>query len=285
MSTERRSLGGGLKSLIDITERATAGLDARILPIHLILPNPHQPRTHFDNESLEELAESIMAHGILQPLVVRPDPETGDRFRIVAGERRWRAAQIARIDTLPVIVRTMADQEAMESALIENIQRDSLNPIEEATAYRNLQEQSALTQAEIAERVGKSRAHVANTVRLLNLPGTILDLIQNGRLSAGHARTLIGRENALELARRAMKEDLSVRQLEKLAAGDKKPPRKSTGIETVSADTRLLQANLSANLLTTVKIKEARTPGSGRIVISYRTLDEFDRLCEHLLKP
>jgi len=283
MSKEKRGLGRGLATLIDVDmDRETAGLDARMVPIHRIRPNPDQPRTLFDDDRMKELAESIKVKGVLQPLVVRPEPNGSEMFQIIAGERRWRAAQQAMLDTLPVIVRSMSDSEAMESALIENIQRDSLNTIEEATACRTLLEKSDLTQRELAERIGKSRTHVANMVRLLNLPASVLDLVREDKLSAGHARALLGVDNPLDVARRAIALGLTVRQVETLAANASKPTPKQQR-STVSADTRILQANLSANLLTKVRIQENAPSGSGRIVITYRTLDEFDRLCKLLL--
>ncbi len=283
MSKDKRGLGRGLGSLIDLDANLqSTGLNARMVPIHRIHPNPDQPRTFFDDDRMGELAESIQARGVLQPLIVRPDPGDGEGFQIIAGERRWRAAQQARLDTLPVIVRSMTDSEAMESALIENIQRDSLNAIEEATAYRNLLAKSDLTQHQLAERVGKSRAHIANMVRLLNLPESVLDLVRQNKLSAGHARALVPAADPLVMARKVIALGMTVRQVETLVANaDEAEPLRVP--RTVSADTRALQEALSANLATRVRIQENQSAGSGRIVISYQTLDEFERLRKRLL--
>ena len=286
MLNNKRGLGRGLATLIGNldSEHDPAVLDTRFLPIANICPNPDQPRQDFQEETLKDLADSIKAKGIIQPIVVRPDPQYSEMFQIVAGERRWRAAQLAMVDTLPALVRTMEDGEALEYALIENIQRDSLNIIEEATAYRTLLDNSNLTQKEISQRVGKSRAHIANTVRLLGLPEEIRDMVRGNTLTAGHARALIPADDPLTLARHIKNLGLTVRQTEKMVARQNDPNTSGRGgPPPTTADTHLLQANLAANLATRVSIQEARDRKKGRIVIRYRSLDEFDRIYRLLL--
>ncbi|MFV0644312.1 MAG: ParB/RepB/Spo0J family partition protein, partial [Sphingomonadaceae bacterium] len=233
---KKKKLGKGLGALLGETRReeplVTSGSgdnaaaperDTALAPtgglaqlaISSIDPLPGQPRKHFDEEALAELAASIAQRGVIQPIIVRPAGQ--GRYQLVAGERRWRAAQKARIHEIPALIRDLDEREVMALALIENIQREDLNPIEEARAYHRLAEEESLTQMEIARMVDKSRSHIANLQRLLSLPETVLSLVEAGDLSMGHARALIGHDNAAELANQAIRQKLSVRQIEKLA--------------------------------------------------------------------
>ena len=254
------------------------------VPIELIRVNPGQPREDFGDEDLEELAKSIRRNGIIQPLIVRPDPSQKTSFQIIAGERRWRAAQRARLHEVPVVVRETNEQHMLEIALVENIQRTDLNAIEEAKGFRQLIDEFEHTQASIAEVVGKSRSHIANSVRLLALPGDVQALLREGQISAGHARALLGSNDPSGLARRIVAEGLSVRQAEDLAAqasGEKKRNHRRTK----DADTRALEAELSASLNLPVAIQHKSKGKGGALRISYRSLDELDELCRILGKP
>lgn len=211
----RKALGRGLKALIPQAEESTEGIQE--LPVSSIQPNPHQPRRQFDEEPLRELADSIREHGVLEPLIVRP---VGGIYEIVVGERRWRACQLAGVGLVPAIVRNLSEREAMELALVENLQREDLNPIEEAEAYRRLIDEFSLTQEEVAQRVGKERSTVANRLRLLALKGDARIALEQGQISAGHAKALLSLDRPAQreaLVRRIIKEDLSVRQTESLA--------------------------------------------------------------------
>lgn len=286
---ERRGLGRGLSALMADVAIAPAESDSsaprrmdRLVPIEQIEPNPEQPRRSFSQEALNELAASIGEKGIIQPLILRPDPANAERYQIVAGERRWRAAQMAQLHEVPAIVRELDDTEVMEIALIENIQRADLNPVEEAVAYKQLMERFGHTQEKLAEALGKSRSHIANSLRLLNLPEPVQDMMREGRLSAGHARALITTENPESLAREVLARGLSVRETEKLAKGparDKPAPRKKAEKD---ADTRALEADLSAGLGMKVQINHAAGGESGQLVIAYRSLDELDDICRKL---
>ncbi|GMM91831.1 ParB/RepB/Spo0J family partition protein [Qipengyuania sp. MTN3-11] len=254
----------------------------KLLDISKIRPLAGQPRTHFDEEALDQLAASIEARGVIQPIIVRPK---GDGFELVAGERRWRAAQKARLHEIPAIVRDLDQREVMALALIENLQREDLNPIEEARAYQRLAEEEELTQSEIARMVDKSRSHVANFQRLLTLPDDVLALVASGELAMGHARALIGHDDASELGRRAAKEGLSVREVEKLARGEaKSKPRapRREGASADDADIAAVQNHLEEFLGLTVRIKSGQPPSSGTVTISYRSLDQLDLICQRL---
>ncbi|MGB0352900.1 MAG: ParB/RepB/Spo0J family partition protein [Paracoccaceae bacterium] len=253
------------------------------LPIERIRPNPEQPRRNFTPEALEELAASIKEKGIIQPLIVRADPNHDGDYQIVAGERRWRASQMAQLHELPVIIRDFTDVEVLEIAIIENIQRADLNPIEEAMGYRQLIDRFGHTQEKLAEAMGKSRSHIANLMRLLQLPDDVQAMLRQGRLSAGHARALITTPNASELAREIIAKGLSVREAEKLAsaAGDKpKSPRPTA--PTKDADTRAIEADLSAALGMKVDISHDSGSGAGKISISYKDLEALDGLMRRL---
>jgi len=290
---ERRGLGRGLSALMAEADLVPPGPDApgrstqrapdTILPIETLTPNPDQPRRDFPQEELDELTASIREHGVIQPLLVRADPTAPGMYQIVAGERRWRAAQRAGLHELPVLIRELNDQEVIEVAIIENIQRADLNPVEEALGFRQLMDRFGHTQERLAEVLGKSRSHIANLLRLLSLPEEILDFLRDGKLSAGHARALITAEDPIGLARATIRRGLSVRQVEKLA---KKPgaggdsPRKNN--EKKDADTKALENDLSANLKMRVSIDHRLGGESGALTIRYETLDQLDELCRLL---
>ena len=255
------------------------------IPVADIQPLPGQPRTHFREEALDELASSIAARGVIQPIIVRP--LGGGRYQLVAGERRWRAAQRARLHEIPAVVRDLDQREVMALALIENLQREDLNPLEEARAYQKLADDEGMTQAEIAKLVDKSRSHVANFQRLLALPDDVLALMADGTLSMGHARALIGNEEASALARRAVEQKLSVREIEKLARNVGKevtPARKpvSTIGSENDADISAVQGHLEEFLGMQVRIKTENSPNTGTVTIRYRTLDQLDLICQRL---
>lgn len=253
------------------------------LSVSSIEPLPGQPRQYFDEAALEELAASIATRGVIQPIIVRPK-ENG-RYQLIAGERRWRAAQKARLHEIPAIVRDLDDRETMALALIENLQREDLGPVEEARAYQALADKEGMTQADIAAMVEKSRSHVANLMRLLSLPASVLELVESGQLSMGHARALIGHENALELARRSVADGLSVREVERLVRGPietkaAKKPRKGTSEK--DADIAAVQTHLEDFLGMNVRIHTDGDPTSGAVTIKYRTLDQLDLICQRL---
>ena len=269
--------------------RAPDDSPLRMVAIAAIKPLPGNPRKHFDEAALDELAASIAARGVIQPVIVRPTGPVS--YQLVAGERRWRAAQKARLHEIPALVRDLDQREVMALALIENLQREDLNPIEEARAYQRLAEDEGMTQAEIAKLVDKSRSHVANLQRLLGLPDEVLDLVEQGALSMGHARALIRREDAAELADIAVREAFSVRDVESLVrklsedkaatAGDEKPTRASEPASG-NADILAVQQHLEEFLGLNVRIKPEGDPRKGVISIRYTTLDQLDLLCQRL---
>lgn len=286
-------MGRGLSALMsDVaeTERvASSGPEAaeRLIPIEQIAPNPDQPRKRFAEDDLADLTNSIREKGVIQPLIVR---QTGPaQFEIVAGERRWRAAQQAQLHALPVIVRDFTDIEVLEVAIIENIQRADLNPIEEAAGYRQLMDRFGHTQEKMAEALGKSRSHIANLLRLLSLPEEVLTLVRAGQLSAGHARALIPAEDPIALARKIVSEGLSVRVTEALVkkqgSSEDQPatPRHPTaGKSEKDADTKALEGDLSAAIGMKVELNHAQGQESGQMVLHYRSLDDLDELCRRL---
>ncbi len=291
---ERRGLGRGLSALMaDVNlvspsaEPSQKRAEHRI-PVEKLEPNPDQPRRDFEPALLEELAASIREKGVIQPLIVRKHPKKEDFFEIVAGERRWRAAQIAQLHDLPVVVRDLDDIEVLELAIIENIQRADLNSIEEAMGYRQLMERFGHTQEKLAEALSKSRSHIANLIRLLQLPDEVQTWVREGKLSAGHARALITTENPVALALEVIAKGLSVRETERLAK-----PRQETGVTATKApapksekdaDTRALEQDLSANLGMRVVIDHKGLDG-GYLTVTYRTLDQLDELCQVLSAP
>lgn len=253
------------------------------LEISSITPLAGQPRTHFDEAALGELADSIRARGVIQPIIVRPQGAGG--YELVAGERRWRAAQKAQLHRIPAIVRDLDDREVMALALIENLQREDLNPVEEARAYRRLADLEGMTQAAIAEMVDKSRSHVANMQRLLELPDDVLGLVAAGSLSMGHARALVGHAEASQLARKAADERLSVREIEKLARRSTARPRPAApqgASSAENADIAAVQSHLEDFLGMPVRIVTEKSPQQGAITIRYRTLDQLDLVCQRL---
>ena len=289
---ERRGLGRGLAALMmDVgvdAETARSGpsdssrRDLREVPIDMIAANAEQPRRHFDQALLEELADSIRAKGVLQPIVVRPDDEAEGRFQIVAGERRWRAAQMAGLHKVPAVVRTLTDSEVLELAIIENIQREDLNPVEEAAGYRSLIDRFGHSQEQIASALGKSRSHIANLLRLLNLPESVQEHLRAGRLTAGHARALITARDPELLAQKVIQRGLSVRETEALAREATRPvANKKDSRAEKDADTRVLEQDISATLGMSVVI-DHQPGGEGQVTIKYRDLDQLDQLCRLL---
>jgi ParB family transcriptional regulator, chromosome partitioning protein len=290
---ERRGLGRGLSALmadVDLVtpegnkdQPAAPRAPDTHLPIEKLSPNPDQPRRDFAEGDLEDLTASIRERGIIQPLLVRVNPTDPGSHQIVAGERRWRAAQRAGLHEVPVLIRELSDQEVIEVAIIENIQRADLNPVEEALGYRQLMDRFGHTQEKLSEVLGKSRSHIANLLRLLSLPEEILEYLREGKLSSGHARALITAENQLELAKSAIKKGLSVRQVEKLAkkAGFKKDSSSIIKAEK-DADTKALELDLTANLKMKVRIDHQTGGETGALTVHYDSLDQLDELCRIL---
>ncbi|ADH91072.1 parB-like partition protein [Ancylobacter novellus DSM 506] len=294
----RSRLGRGLAALIgDMSEDAGAANDrggrpsgggARKVPLAFLAPNPRNPRRSFVEEDLEDLAASIHERGIIQPIVVRQVAGERDAYEIVAGERRWRAAQRAGIHEVPIVVVEVNDREALEIAIIENVQRADLNPLEEAAGYQALSDQFGYSQNDLAKVIGKSRSHVANTMRLLRLPETVKTYLADGRLSAGHARALLTQDDPETLARAIVEQGMNVRAIEALAqelnvakaeaAG--KPARKAKAIPALDADTAALQRKLSDELGLQVVLKH--NGEAGEIRIRYSSLDQLDEVCRRL---
>jgi ParB family chromosome partitioning protein len=255
------------------------------VPIEKVHPNPEQPRRNFNADALHELSQSIAEHGIIQPLIVRANPRSVEEYEIVAGERRWRAAQMAKLHEIAVIIREFSDTEVLEVAIIENIQRADLNPVEEATGFNQLMLKFGHTQEKLAEVLGKSRSHIANSVRLLNLPDEALTHLREGRLSSGHARALLTSDDPVVLARKVIEKGLSVRETEKLvkSASDSKAqsgtsPRKGRKTPVKDADTKAIEDDLSAHLSMSVTIDHQPGAENGQITIRYDKLDQLDRL-------
>lgn len=286
MTKPRRGLGMGLDALFDASSIEVEGGRLRMVPLSAIEPNKDQPRREFDEEKLQQLADSISRYGVLQPLLVR-DMGNG-RYHLLAGERRWRAARLAGLTELPVQLKELEDQGVLEVALIENLQREDLNPMEQAGGYRRLMEEFSLTQEEVAARVGRSRPAVANTLRLLSLPKTIQDMVQEGALSEGHGRALVGLDESvsLPLALQACEQGLSVRQLERLASAAAKAGREGESPAPEPAKdlyARQLGEALSGRLGRRVQLR----PGAkkGRIEIEYYDNQDLCALLEQLGLP
>lgn len=285
----KRGLGRGLSALMADVDLASPTptaqtRDRTLIPIEQLTANPDQPRRQFDPEALQELASSLKNRGVLQPLIVRPHPQDAGLYQIVAGERRWRAAQMAQLHELPVIIRELSDTEVLEVAIIENIQRADLNAIEEAASFRQLMDRFGHTQEKLAEALNKSRSHIANLLRLLNLPDAVQDLVKEGRISAGHARALITAENPGQLARKVVEKGMSVRETEDMVRRQGLPDsqRKAASRKPEKdADTRALESDLSAHLRMKVSISHAGMDG-GQLTITYRDLDQLDQLCQLL---
>ena len=299
---KRPALGRGLGALLGDTRREeplvasapkgeqiaaapAVGQGLAMLAVAAIAPDPQQPRRHFDDAALDELAASIAARGVIQPVIVRPLGP--GKWQLVAGERRWRAAQRAQLHESPALIRDLSEREVMALALIENLQREDLNPVEEARAYHRLTESEGLTQAEIARMVDKSRSHVANLMRLLALPDDVLAMVEDGKLSMGHARALIGADDALVLAEEAVAKGLSVREVEKLLRRRNQTPAaprraRAEREPAASADIAAVQAHLEEFLGLSVRINTDADPRSGTVTIRYRTLDQLDLICQRL---
>lgn len=278
-------LGRGLSSLLgEVAQEApVAGGGGRssvqLMPVASIEPHPDQPRRRFDDEALAELAQSIQARGLIQPIVVRPH---GHRFQIVAGERRWRAAQKAQLHEVPVLVRDFDDSETLEVALLENIQRQDLNAIEEAEGYQRLIDEYGHTQEALGKLVHKSRSHVANLLRLLDLPANVREMVEQGALSMGHARALVTADDPAGLADEVVKRGLSVRDTEKLAkAGKAKKPRKPA-IEYKGAHADIAALERQLGDLLGLKVAIRHSPTGGSVSLEYATLDQLDMICQRL---
>jgi ParB family chromosome partitioning protein len=283
MEDTKKRLGRGLSALLGDLETkpvATESLrDVRKIAIESLAPNPFNPRTSFPDDALEELAESIRRHGVISPILVR---QVGDRYEIIAGERRWRAAQRAGLHEVPIISRTVTEGEALELAIIENVQRSDLNPIEEAQGYQRLIDEFGHKQEVLAKLIGKSRSHVANTLRLLNLPASIRACVAAGDLSAGHARALIGVPNAEAIADQVIRQGLSVRATEALVASlgkDRGEPRAPRRVD--DANTRALVKRLSDRLGLAVAINH-NADESGQLMIKYTSLEQLEEVCRLL---
>ncbi len=276
-----RGLGRGLSALIGeeaaVGRNDTGGRGSRTVPVTFLRPNRFQPRKAFSPDELDDLANSIREKGVLQPILVRPIKGEADAFEIVAGERRWRAAQLAKLHDVPIIIRELSDGESLEFAIIENVQRADLNAVEEGAAYHELMEHFGYTQDRVAQEVGKSRSHVANTLRLLKLPESVLAMIRAGTLTAGHARTLIGLADPEARAREIVDSALNVREAEQRS----KPNGKAAKSVEKDADTKALESNLSNMLGLKVQILDKGEAG-GEMRIAYRTLEQLDDLCRRL---
>jgi len=293
----RRPLGRGLSALLgDVNQdvsvsgetgeggRAGQNRSIQLLEIARVTPHPDQPRRQFDEEALEELSESIRARGVIQPIIVRA--LGGDRYQIVAGERRWRAAQKAQLHQIPAIVRDFSEAETLEIALVENIQREDLNPIEEAQAYRRLIQQFQHSQETLARIVGKSRSHIANLMRLLDLPGEVQDLVMNGALSIGHGRALIGAPNGVALARDIAAKGLSVRETERLVRttrdGGSAPRGQKASAPGGTHDADLLAMEQHLSDLLGLKVGITFEGGKGTLTLNYSSLEQLDMICQKL---
>ena len=275
MSASPPRLGRGLAALMgDAPDRQKEGQSIpgiRALAVDRLQPGPFQPRTSFSADSLSELVDSIKARGILQPLLARPHPQHADQYQIIAGERRWRAAQQAGLHEVPVLIRDLTDIDAMAASLVENLQRQDLNPIEEAEGFRRLVEEFGLTQEQLGAAVGKSRSHVANVMRLLNLPLSVRLDVQSGKLSAGHARAILAHPDPEAAAKIVIARGLSVRQAEALATAK---PEKSPGVAAKDPETEALERDLSDRLGLTVEVSFDGRGGS--LTVKYRSLDQLD---------
>ena len=285
---KRKSLGRGLGALLgdaefnidealnDTPTQSAQAPDDRV-DVNLLFPSPFQPRKDFDEEALNALVESVKEKGVLQPLLVR---KKNGRFEIIAGERRWRASKLAGLQTVPVIVKDMDDKEVLEVALVENLLRENLSAIEEAEGFQRLIDEFSHTQEALAQIVGKSRSHVANTLRLLNLPDSVKDLVREGTLSAGHARALVGLDNAETLAKQIVAKDLNVRQVEELVAKQKNPevkePKKAKDEDIIE-----IEKDLNKNLGLRIKISPSKQ-GGGKVVLQYASAAELDMIIDIL---
>lgn len=280
VSAQKKRLGRSLASLIGEGADGLAGADQRTVPLSALRAGRYNPRRDFSDTQLDELAASIRERGLVQPLVVRPIG--GETYEIVAGERRWRAAQRANLHEVPAVVRALSDQEATEIAIIENVQREDLNAVEEGEGYRALMKGHGYRQEDLAKVIGKSRSHLANTLRLLKLPRAVQDLLRSGDISAGHARALVGRPDAAGIAARIVKEGLTVRQVEALTQGQSaKPKRKRAAGK--DPNTRAAESELHDALGLKVEIKPGRGE-RGELRIAYANLDQFEDVRKRLMR-
>ena len=289
-NTKRKALGRGLSALMaDIEPSNTSEMSETTkgvmsVPIDSIEPNPDQPRKKFFKDDLDDLARSIAEKGIIQPLIVRNTDDKNDNYQIVAGERRWRAAQIARIHSVPVIVREFNDLEVLEVAIIENIQRSDLNPIDEARGYQQLMSRFSHTQEKLSQVLGKSRSHIANLLRLLTLPEDVQQMLADNVISIGHARALITRDDASLLAREVVRKNLSVREVERLAKLGFKNKINKRVSKPKDADTRIMEADLKAATGLKFDIQHDDKTGKGFLNIKYNNLDQLDDVVSKFMK-
>jgi ParB family chromosome partitioning protein len=275
----KRGLGMGLSALLGGASDLAGPEGVRIVPIEFLRPSALQPRRYFGEDELAALTESIRARGVMQPLLVRRVPGADDQYEIVAGERRWRAAQIAGCHELPVVVYALSDREALELALLENVQRQDLTPLEEADGYRRLIEEFGHTQEELARSLGKSRSHIANLIRLLGLPAPVRAMLDGGQLSAGHARALLGARDPAPLARHVVARNLNVRQTEALVRNERQTGRLARP-QPRDANTLAVERDLSGRLGLRVRLQPRG--GGGTLSIAYRSLDQLDELIRRL---
>ena len=294
VDSKKRGLGRGLNALFEDEEGVypqadpdghTPGAERTMVGLDQLEPGTYQPRRNFNDESLKELAESISVHGVLQPLVVRKKPGFDGTFEIIAGERRWRASQIAQLHEVPVIIKELNDEQALEIALIENLQREDLNPIDEARGYKQLVEEFGHTQEKAAAILGKSRSHVANMMRLLMLPSKVLEMLKDGKLTMGHARTLITADDPEALAKMIVEQGLSVRAAEQLAAdfaAGKAVKGKKKAKAAKDVDTVALEEEVSNSLGMKVTIDVKGNKGGGMMKIQYKSLDQLDEVLHRL---
>ena len=276
---KRKSLGRGLNALLgdDFEENSTPVKASETANVKDIVAGKYQPRTEFDSEALQALADSIKEKGVLQPLLVR---HHGDKFELIAGERRWRAAQLAGLTEVPIVVKDLSDSEVLEAALVENILRENLSAIEEAEGYQRLIDEFSHTQEALSQIIGKSRSHIANILRLLTLPAEVQELVKDGKISAGHARALVGTENPLALAKQIIDKDLNVRQTEDMVAKQKEPksPKPKAEKNTDLAD---IERDLVKSLGLRIKITPNKQ-GGGKVVLQYSSVAELDMIIETL---
>jgi ParB family chromosome partitioning protein len=275
----KRGLGMGLSALLGGPSDLTGAEGVRAVPIEFLRPSTLQPRRYFGEDELAALTESIRAKGVLQPLLVRRLPDADDQFEIVAGERRWRAAQLAGCHELPVVVYALSDREALELALLENVQRQDLTPLEEADGYRRLIDEFGHTQEELARTLGKSRSHIANLIRLLGLPASLRAMLESGQLSAGHARALLGARDPAPLARQVLARELNVRQTEALVRNERQTLKLSSP-KSRDPDTTAVERDLSSRLGLPVRLQPRRNGGT--LSITYRSLEQLDELIKRL---
>ncbi|MCG8694961.1 MAG: ParB/RepB/Spo0J family partition protein [Minwuiales bacterium] len=282
----KKGLGRGLAALLgDDPAEDLASLDrvraTKDVPVEQLRPGPYQPRRLFNEEQLDSLVQSVKERGILQPILVRRSPTDSTEYEIVAGERRWRAAQLARLHRVPVIIKELTDKDSLEIALVENIQRQDLSPLEESQGYKRLLDEFSYTQEQLGHAIGKSRSHIANMVRLLSLPDEVQEMLDDGRLSAGAARALITAEDPVKLAREIVSRGLNVRDAEKIRQRASKPKQAAPEKD---ADTQALEDSLEAALGLKVAIKHRGDRG-GDVRIAYKSLEQLDEICRRLSRP